>query len=47
MISGITRIAKPGLRIYDVRKTFPSVLGGLGIAIFIQTRESSQTKAGS
>ena len=33
VISKITRISKPGLRVYANSKTLPSVLDGLGIAI--------------
>jgi len=32
-ISGITRVSKPGRRIYTGRHRLPRVLGGLGIAI--------------
>lgn len=33
VIDKIKRISKPGLRIYKSKDEFPSVLGGLGIAI--------------
>ena len=33
VISGITRISKPGLRVYANTEDIPRVLGGLGIAI--------------
>ncbi|MCQ2466777.1 MAG: 30S ribosomal protein S8 [Clostridia bacterium] len=33
VISGITRISKPGLRTYADKENLPKVLGGLGIAI--------------
>ena len=33
IISGITRISKPGLRVYAGKDKIPQVLGGLGIAI--------------
>lgn len=33
VISGISRISKPGLRVYADAKNMPQVLGGLGIAI--------------
>lgn len=33
VISGITRISKPGLRVYARSDEMPEVLGGLGIAI--------------
>ena len=33
VIHGLTRISKPGLRIYAVADELPKVLGGLGIAI--------------
>ena len=33
IISGITRISKPGLRVYAGKENLPKVLGGLGIAI--------------
>ncbi len=33
VISGITRVSKPGLRVYSKSDKIPRVLGGLGIAI--------------
>ena len=33
IISGITRISKPGLRVYASKDKMPQVLNGLGIAI--------------
>ena len=33
VITGIKRISKPGLRVYEGKDEIPSVLGGLGIAI--------------
>lgn len=33
IITGLTRISKPGLRIYVNKEELPKVLGGLGIAI--------------
>ena len=33
VISGIKRIAKPGLRVYAKKEELPRVLGGLGIAV--------------
>ena len=33
VITGIKRISKPGLRVYEGNVEIPSVLGGLGIAI--------------
>ena len=33
VISGLTRISKPGLRVYAEASELPQVLGGLGIAI--------------
>ena len=33
VITGIKRISKPGLRVYDGKDEITSVLGGLGIAI--------------
>ncbi|MBN4059618.1 30S ribosomal protein S8 [Acidimicrobium ferrooxidans] len=32
-ISGITRVSKPGLRVYSQSSAAPRVLGGLGIAV--------------
>ncbi len=33
VISGITRVSKPGLRIYKKRDDIPRVQGGLGVAV--------------
>ncbi|HSL58579.1 MAG TPA: 30S ribosomal protein S8 [Acidimicrobiales bacterium] len=33
IISGITRVSKPGLRVYTKADTVPRVLGGLGVAV--------------
>lgn len=33
IITGLTRVSKPGLRVYSNRKELPRVLGGIGIAI--------------
>ena len=33
IISGLTRISKPGLRVYASAEDMPKVLGGLGLAI--------------
>ncbi len=33
VISGITRVSKPGLRVYSKSENIPRVLGGLGMAI--------------
>ena len=33
VISGLKRISKPGLRVYDASNELPKVLGGLGTAI--------------
>ena len=33
VISGITRVSKPGLRVYSKSDKIPRVLGGLGVAI--------------
>ncbi|MYL09205.1 MAG: 30S ribosomal protein S8, partial [Acidimicrobiia bacterium] len=30
---GITRVSKPGLRVYSKSENIPRVLGGLGVAI--------------
>ena len=32
-ISGITRVSKPGLRVYTAADKLPRVLGGLGVAV--------------
>ena len=44
IISGLKRISKPGLRIYAGAEELPKVLGGLGIAIFPQTKVCLLTK---
>ena len=33
LINTLTRVSKPGLRVYSNRKELPRVLGGIGIAI--------------
>ena len=33
IISGLQRISKPGLRVYENKEELPKVLGGLGVAI--------------
>lgn len=33
LIRNLTRVSKPGLRVYSNRKALPRVLGGIGIAI--------------
>ncbi|MCF0155657.1 MAG: 30S ribosomal protein S8 [Veillonella sp.] len=33
VITGIKRISKPGLRVYEKKEELPRVLGGLGIAV--------------
>ncbi|MCH7788102.1 MAG: 30S ribosomal protein S8 [Acidobacteria bacterium] len=33
VISGITRVSKPGLRVYSKSSDIPRVLGGLGVAV--------------
>ncbi len=33
VISGITRVSKPGLRVYSKSSSIPRVLGGLGVAV--------------
>ena len=33
VISGITRVSKPGLRVYSKSNDIPRVLGGLGVAV--------------
>ncbi|MDH4169849.1 MAG: 30S ribosomal protein S8 [Acidimicrobiia bacterium] len=33
VISGITRVSKPGLRVYSKAEGVPRVLGGLGVAV--------------
>jgi small subunit ribosomal protein S8 len=38
VISGLKRISRPGLRVYERRDEIPRVLGGLGIAILSTSR---------
>ena len=42
VIHGLTRISKPGLRVYTGAEDMPKVLGGLGIAI-VSTNEGILT----
>jgi len=42
VIHGLTRISKPGLRVYAGAENLPKVLGGLGIAI-VSTNEGILT----
>jgi small subunit ribosomal protein S8 len=42
VITGITRISKPGLRVYAKKDEVPRVLGGLGIAV-ISTSQGIMT----
>lgn len=42
LIAGITRISKPGLRVYTRSKEAPRVLGGLGVSI-ISTSKGLKT----
>ena len=42
IITGITRLSKPGLRVYAGKDELPKVLGGLGIAI-ISTNKGVMT----
>ena len=44
VISGIKKISKPGLRVYASKDELPRVLGGLGIAIILQTKVWLQIK---
>ncbi len=37
-ISGITRVSKPGLRVYAKADRLPRVLGGLGVAVVSTSR---------
>lgn len=52
VISGIKRISKPGLRVYNKCTEVPRVLGGLGIAVLstsqglMTDREARQRRAG-
>ncbi|MCP4963212.1 MAG: 30S ribosomal protein S8 [Actinomycetia bacterium] len=51
-ISGITRVSKPGLRVYTKSTEAPRVLGGLGIAVLstsqglMTDREARKRKVG-
>ena len=38
VISGITRVSKPGLRVYSKSDKIPRVLGGLGVAVVSTSR---------
>ena len=38
VISGITRVSKPGLRVYRKSDQVPRVLGGLGVAVLSTNR---------
>ena len=38
MISGLTRVSKPGLRVYRKSNEVPRVLGGLGVAVLSTNR---------
>jgi len=38
VISGITRVSKPGLRVYSKSNEIPRVLGGLGVAVVSTSR---------
>lgn len=38
VITALTRISKPGLRVYANKKELPRVLGGLGIAVISTSR---------
>lgn len=38
VISGITRVSKPGLRVYKKSNEVPRVLGGLGVAVMSTNR---------
>ena len=38
VISGITRVSKPGLRVYSQSSEIPRVLGGLGVAVVSTSR---------
>ena len=42
VIHGLSRISKPGLRVYSGAEEMPKVLGGLGIAI-VSTNEGILT----
>ena len=51
-IAGVTRVSKPGLRIYAKSTELPKVLGGLGIAIIststglLTDRQAARQKVG-
>ncbi|HET9692327.1 MAG TPA: 30S ribosomal protein S8 [Acidimicrobiales bacterium] len=51
-ISGITRVSKPGLRVYLAADKLPRVLGGLGVAVLstsqglMTDREARQRRVG-
>ena len=51
-ISGITRVSKPGLRVYAKADKLPRVLGGLGVAVVSTSRglmtdkEARQSRVG-
>lgn len=38
VLSGLTRVSKPGLRMYATRTEIPRVRGGLGVAILTTSR---------
>lgn len=44
VIQGLTRVSKPGRRIYEGKDKLPKVLGGLGIAV-ISTSKGLKTDA--
>lgn len=52
VISGITRVSKPGLRVYQGSGEIPRVLGGLGVAVvstnqgLITDRQARKAKVG-
>ena len=51
-ISGITRVSKPGLRVYAKADRMPRVLGGLGVAVvstskgLMTDREARKSRTG-
>ncbi|HVL63912.1 MAG TPA: 30S ribosomal protein S8 [Actinomycetota bacterium] len=51
-ISGITRVSKPGLRVYAKADRLPRVLGGLGVAVvstsqgLMTDKEARQSRVG-
>ena len=51
-ISGLTRVSKPGLRVYRQSDNLPRVLGGLGVAVLstsqglMTDREARERKVG-